>query len=273
MARPLLAPLLALLLGAAPALAAIGVPKAQLWPRWQRHATRASVELDTRGWAAFLNRYRSVGADGVARIAYGRVTQSDRAALSAWLAAQQRVDVDRLTRPQQMAFWINLYNAATVDVVLGAYPVSSIRKVEGGLLGLGPWGKPLLKVDGEPLSLNDIEHRILRPIWKDVRIHYAVNCASVGCPDLAAQPYEAARLEAQLDSAARAYINSPRGFARINGRLVASSIFDWYRVDWGSDAAVLDHACRYATPATARLLGDARAIDRHRYDWSLNDAR
>jgi Protein of unknown function, DUF547 len=255
-----------------PALAALGVPKSELWARWQTHARAATLQVDDAPWAAFLATYRRIDADGVARIAYGAVTPADRARLSAYVKSLQSADVDLLTRPQQFAYWVNFYNAATVDIVVRAYPVKSIRAIEGGLLGLGPWGRKRFTVKGEELSLNDIEHRILRPIWRDARVHYAVNCASIGCPNLAAEPWRADRVEPMLDAAARSYINSPRGFKREKGRLIASRIYQWFGVDWGDEAAILAHARLYATPTTRAALGNATRIDGYHYDWELNDA-
>jgi hypothetical protein len=113
----------------------------------------------------------------------------------------------------------------------------------------------------------------LRPIWRDARIHYVVNCASIGCPDLPDRPLTGAAAEAMLDAAARAYVNHPRGFSVHDGRLVASSIYRWFRDDFGgSEAAVLDHARRYAAPELLRQLRERRAIDAYAYDWSLNSA-
>ncbi len=91
---------------------------------------------------------------------------------------------DRLRRAEQFPFWINLYNALTVKVVLDHYPVEIIRDIDisPGLFADGPWGKKLVTVEGEALSLDDIEHRILRPIWKDPRLHYVLNCAALGVP-------------------------------------------------------------------------------------------
>jgi hypothetical protein len=239
--------------------------------RWTVAAETASVEVDHRPWDAFLAEYVRDDGTGLTRVAYGRVTEADKAALRSYLDDLQRAPVERLTRDQQMAYWFNLYNAATVDLILDNYPVESIRNI--GVPIKGPWDQKILEVGGEKLSLNDVEHRILRPIFKDVRIHYAVNCASVGCPNLAVQAYTAERLEAMLEDAARAYVNSPRGFAEIDGRLVASSIYDWYESDWGDVADVLEHARGYAEGETARMLAEADAIDGYRYDWSLNDAR
>jgi hypothetical protein len=256
----------------APALAVANpfVPKSALWARWERHGE--GVAVDYRPWAEFLQKYRVIGRDGIARLRYGRVSTADRDRLDRFVASLEAAPVDRMTRAEQKAYWINLYNAATVRLVLAHYPVSSIRKIDGGLLALGPWGRPLLSVAKERLSLNDIEHRILRPIHRDARIHYAVNCAALGCPDLAAAPFDAARIDAQLDAAARGYINHPRGFRRESGKLVASSIFSWYAVDFGGDTGALTHARRYANEQTLTTLAASTRADRHSYDWNLNDA-
>ena len=175
-----------------------------------------------------------------------------------------------------MAYWINLYNALTVDTVLNHYPVGSIRdiSISPGLFNRGPWDRKLVTVEGQALSLNDIEHRILRPIWHDPRIHYAVNCASLGCPNLANTAYDGSHLDAMLDAAARAYVNNPRGAAVHDGKLTVSSIYRWYEADFGStDAGVIAHLKRYAEPPLAAALNGISAIADDHYDWRLNDAR
>ena len=98
------------------------------------------------------------------------------AALNAYVENLSRMPINDFNRAEQKAFWINLYNALTVKVVLAAYPVKSIRDIaiSPGLFARGPWGKKLIEIDGETVSLNDIEHRILRPIWRDPRLHYAL---------------------------------------------------------------------------------------------------
>jgi hypothetical protein len=149
----------------------------------------------------------NAGADGVNRFAYGTVTQEDQAALKAYLGTLRALRPQDYNRDEQFAYWANLYNAATVDLIIKAYPVKSIRDL--GFASLGPWRKIILTVNGKALSLDDIEHGILRPIWRDVRIHYAVNCASIGCPNLALKAYRAAVLNDMLEEAARDYICSP----------------------------------------------------------------
>ena len=176
-------------------------PAAELWARWAQHDPSSTMRVDHRLWARFLAAYVRPGEHGLNRVAYGSVTAEGRADLTAYLAMLTAVPVSTLNRREQMAFWINLYNALTVRVVLDHYPVASIRDIDisPGLFSNGPWRAKLIAVEGEPLSLDDIEHRILRPIWRDPRIHYAVNCASVGCPNLQAEPFAAADLDRALD--------------------------------------------------------------------------
>lgn len=246
-------------------------PKAQLLARWQRSGTGLAV--DYAPWSSFLKRYGSVTADHRTVIAYGRLSAADKKALYGLVDQLEAVDVDRLNKLQQLTYWINLYNAATVEVVVRAYPVSSILYIRDGLLPTGPWDRKVVTVKGEKLSLNDIEHGILRPVFKDPRVHFAINCASFGCPNLALEAYEPQSVNAQLDASTRGYVNDPRGFALKGDRLIASRIFDWYGADFGGPQGVLAFARRYATPATARLLGNRTTINAYDYNWSLNEAR
>lgn len=230
----------------------------------------STASVDHSSWDEFLGKYVRAAPDGINRVAYAQVVKSNRGALSPYLEQLQKTIVSGLSRNEQFAFWVNLYNAATVDVILQKYPIKSIRDI--GLLGQGPWGEKRLKVEGRDLSLDDIEHKILRPIWKDVRIHYAVNCASIGCPNLATKAWRADQLEPMLDAAAASYINHPRGFAMIDGSLVASNIYEWYEEDWGSPELVLTHARKFAAGQSAAMLATAKLIDSYDYNWSLNEA-
>ncbi len=264
-----------LLLGLAPTSAATA-KDADLWRVWLAHDAKSSARIDHSAWTAFLRAYLRSGPDRVTRVAYGRVTAADKAALAAYLDRLSNVAISRHARPVQLAYWINLYNALTVKVVLDRWPVKSIRdiSISPGLFARGPWGKKLIAVEGRALSLDDIEHRILRPIWRDPRIHYAVNCASIGCPNLAAVAYTADNADRLLSGGAVAYINHPRGVQVSGNRLVVSRIYRWFRADFGgSEAAVIAHLKRYAKqPLRAKLEG-RREIDGYRYDWSINAAR
>jgi hypothetical protein len=251
-------------------------PRAELWAKWEAHDNGSTARIDHGIWNRFLQIYVRVGSDGIARIPYGRVSASDRDALGADLSRLASLPVSAYNRREQFAFWIDLYNELTVKLVLDHYPVSSIKDIDisPGLFASGPWGKKLIAIEGEPLSLDDIEHRILRPIWRDPRIHYAVNCAALGCPNLQSVAFAAANTESLLDRAAREYVNSSRGVAIAGNRLIVSSIYIWYKPDFGnSDRGVIDHLRRYAGPELAAALAGIDRISGDRYDWGLNHLR
>jgi hypothetical protein len=255
-------------------LAALAAPKAELWDFWAQ-SSQSKAGIDHGAWNDFLARHVKPGDDGINRIAYGRVSAAQREALARYLDRMQGVDIRKFNRAEQRAYWINLYNAATVKVVLDHYPVPSILKIaiSPGLFTKGPWKKKLLEVEGQALSLDDIEHRILRPIWKDPRTHYSVNCASIGCPNLQPRAYTSANLDELLDAGAHAYVNHPRGARVDQGRLTVSSIYTWFKSDFGgTDAGVIDHLRHHAEPALAKRLRPVTEIDDDAYDWALNDA-
>jgi hypothetical protein len=256
---------------AAPALAA--APEA--WDHWARADSASTVEVDHSAWSSLLERYVESHPDGVNRFAYGSVSGQDRSELTSYLDRLSNTCVTCLRKEKQRAYWINLYNALTIQTVLGHYPVESIRDIDisPGFFSQGPWGKKLITIEGVGVSLDDIEHRILRPLWSDPRTHYAVNCASIGCPNLMPEAYTASNMEALLDAGARAYVNHARGASIEGGDLAVSSIYSWFVVDFGdSDAGVIAHLKRYAEPELASKLARIDSIDDHDYDWSLNEA-
>ncbi|MEP5246911.1 MAG: DUF547 domain-containing protein, partial [Alphaproteobacteria bacterium] len=224
----------------------------------------------------FLEHHVRPGSDGINRVAYDEVTAADRKALDGYIGALAAMPVGSLSRAAQQAFWVNLYNALTVRVVLEHYPVASIRDIDisPGFFADGPWGKKLVTVESEELSLDDIEHRILRPIWRDPRIHYAVNCASLGCPNLHTRAMTAENAEAFLEDAARAFINHPRGARIEDGDLRVSSIYAWFEADFGGDdAGVIAHLRDYANGELAAGLSGVSRIAGDDYDWRLNSTR
>lgn len=254
-------------------LSALAAPKAELWPYWQSHDDSNAAHIDHQAWTAFLAQYLDVRSQPH-RLTYAKVTVADKGRLDAYVTALQAVIPQKYARAEQKAYWVNLYNAATVQIVLQHYPVKSITKIKSGFFSFGPWDKKLLQVDGQDLSLNDIEHRILRPIFQDPRLHYALNCASLGCPSLASKAYTAQSLEAMLDAAAVAFINSPAGVEISGDRLVVSSIYDWFVADFGaSQTGVIKHLRRYAQGERSAALSRLNSIQGYQYDWSLNDRK
>jgi hypothetical protein len=241
-----------------------------------------ALEDTTAGYDELLKRHVQVGADGLNRVRYKALaaSQSDRALLGSYIAAQATGQPSKLARNEAFAYWANLYNAITLNVVIDRYPVASIKdiKSKGNWFDpgayLGPWKEKRITVEGRELSLDDIEHMILRPTFKDPRVHYSVNCASIGCPNLRPKAWRAATLDADLDDAARAFINSPRGVvASAGGDINVSSIYKWFQTDFGgSDAGVLSHLKKYAGPTLAAKLSNTPRLSGDDYNWTLNDA-
>jgi hypothetical protein len=256
---------------------AISAPKMKSWSLWTAHDASSTKTIDYAGWGEFLQRYVFTNPQGVNLVAYSAVTAQDKQKLKQILTAFSAIPISQYNRDEQRAFWINLYNALTIDIVLDHYPVQSIRDIDlsPGLFEADPWGGKVIKVEDTPVSLNDIEHRILRPIWNDPRLHYALNCASISCPNLMKVAYTPKNMEQLMDQNAIDYVNSMRGvWFGTKNRMYVSSIYMWYRDDFGgSDPGVIAHLRKYAKPPLLRELEGRRSISGHDYDWSLNDGR
>ena len=254
----------------------IDAPLAQeLDKRFATHNPNSSQRVDHSAWDRLLNTYVRSDKNGLNRVDYAGLKRRGLGDLKKYLKLLQGVDPAKLSRDQQFAFWTNLYNAKTVEIIVGHYPVNSIREIRPtNALIPGPWREKVLRVKGASLSLDDIEHAIMRPIWRDPRIHYVVNCAAVGCPNLADRAYTASALEGMLENAAMAYINSPRG-VRFNGsNTVVSSLYDWYGPDFGGSVPrILAHIRKYAGPALADKIAGVTQIAGYEYDWALNDRK
>ena len=253
---------------------AVAAPSADLWPRWQTYDATSAEVVDHRLWNELLGRYVQVNPQGINRFRYQAVSLKDKGQLGRYLAQLQEIKVSTLNRQEQKALWINLYNALTVQVILNHYPVKSIMDIDisPGFFSNGPWGAKLLRIEGEKLSLNDIEHRILRPIFKDNRVHYGLNCASLGCPNLQPQAFTAENMAALLDQSATAYVNHVRGAQLLDGKLRVSSIYKWFQADFGgSDQQVVRHLRRYAKGDLAQKLKTYQGRLRFDYNWNLNE--
>lgn len=250
----------------------LAVPKSELIAAdFQSAGTQSQVSHQE--WDAFLQSHTQLGSDGVVRVNYGAVSEDDKQKLEAYIQELSGLDAGQFTRDAQLAYWINLYNALTVSVILDHYPVDSIRNIRNGIADFGPWNEKRVVANGRDLSLHDIENGIVRPLWsEDPRTHYALNCAALGCPNLAQTAYTADNIQRELQERAVAYVNDPRGVAvGKNGDLTLSKIYSWYRGDFGgSNDAILDHLQQYAEPDLQEALKRSKGIG-YAYDWSLND--
>lgn len=164
------------------------------------------------------------------------------------------------SRNEQLAYWINAYNAYTVKLILDNYPIRSITD-----LGT-PWDKKFINIGGTSYSLNDIEHNILREKLKEYRVHFAVNCASVSCPPLLNKAYKASNVEQLLDQQARRFINDARYNDIAGSELALSKIFDWYGADFKKSGTLIEYLNKYAETA---IPADA-TVGFKDYNWNLN---
>lgn len=224
-------------------------------PQPAKEAENIAAPPSHDAWDKLLQQY--VNAEG--KVNYDGL-KKDKAKLEAYLKAlEANAPLDSWSKGEKMAFWINAYNAATVKLIVDNYPLASITKLDGGKT----WDVKRVKIGGKTYSLNNIENDILRPQFKDARIHFAVNCAALGCPPLLNRAWTAANLESNLEKQALAFINNPR-FNKISEKSVqVSKIFEWYAADFGN---LISYLKKYTTK---KLSPDAKVtyLD---YDWGLN---
>ena len=267
--------LVALVLCSALLAAGCGAPQPEEIAGWDASDEARVDHIDHSAWQDILDRYIAPDAAGVNLVDYEALAADagDAGKLAGYLDYLESLDPRGYKRAEQMAYWINFYNALTVKVVLDAYPVDTIRDIHEGVVPYtGPWDDVHARVAGEDLTLNHMEHGILRPIWQDERIHYAVNCAAYGCPHLLATAFTADNTEALLDAGARDYVNNPRGVDIVDEDfIVISSIYDWYTEDFGdTEESVKAHLIEHAEDDLASFLEGFEGFIEYDYDWSLN---
>ena len=247
-------------------------PKSELIPFWNKSDESNKTVIDHSDWQYTLDTYLdSQHASGVNLFNYGKVSKADRARLQGYLKTLTSLDPRSYSKQEQFAYWVNLYNALTVELILENYPVDTITDLGESFFGFGPWNDEITKIQGKKLTLNNIEHNILRPIWNDARIHYAVNCASFSCPNVAAKAFTSENTEALLEAAASDYVNHERGVTFDDGELLVSSIYHWYKIDFGgNDQSLIAHLAKYAKPELRTKLQQYKGDLDHHYDWGLN---
>jgi hypothetical protein len=193
--------------------------------------------------------------------------------LAAYIATLEAIDPAPLPQAERLAYWINAYNAATLRLMADAWPVESILKLNGGK----PWDVPVLQPCGvaQKLTLNQIEHDIIRKEFREPRIHFALVCAAVSCPPLRSEAFAAARLSTQLDEQTRAFVRDParNRYDASAHTLRLSPIFQWYAADFGDAEGMLGFVVKYLAPADREALarsGLAPELVFENYDWAPN---
>lgn len=185
--------------------------------------------------------------------------------LQSYLNSLKSINVNALPQNEQLAFWINVYNASTIDQVLRNYPCASIKEIENGKV----WDKPLpYPFYGEKISLNDIEHQKLLQQFNDPRIHFAINCAAVSCPKLSNIAFTGQNVQQLLNSQTILFINNPIYNNFDDKKIMLSQIFNWYKTDFvKSDGSVLAFVNKYAKTK----INESVTLMYMNYNWNLND--
>jgi len=226
--------------------------------------TCSGEEVDPGLYAELLEKYVENG------VVNYQGFKNEETRLDQYLKVLENTDTKALSRNEQFAFYVNAYNAWTIKLILTGYPgVKSIKDLGGWITN--PWKKKLCHIDGDILTLDDIEHNILRERFKDPRVHFAINCASKDCPPLRSEPYLGISLNRQLEEAAEGFINNP-SFNYLKGNtLYVSKIFEWFSGDFNKD--IVGFFLKYARGDLRSHLEANRDKIRVKYldyDWSLN---
>ncbi len=244
-----------------------------LWPIWEVNNPLSRASIDHSDWQEFLNHRVKTNEENINLVDYAHLTDEDYALLQRYIEKMSKIDIDKYNRNEQLAFWINLYNALTVQIIADYYPVGSVEEISisPGLFSIGPWGKKVVTINGVALSLDEIQNRIIRPIWNDQRTLYAINNGSIGAANLSKQAYRGPTIDAALNEAAFGYVNSLRGAQVIEGALIVSKIYDWFNEDFGGTKHdVISHLKQFAKEPLCNQLKHINNIDNFVYNWHLN---
>ena len=224
----------------------------------------AKDDIDNRIYASLLKKHvtnKHVNYDGF---------KKDEKLLDAYLAILSHTNVKSLSKNSQFAFYINVYNSFTIKLVLTKYPgINSIKEV--GSFFSNPWNKKFILLQRKTVSLDHIEHKILRPKFKDPRVHFAINCASKSCPPLRDEPYKGETLENQLNDQASEFINDKKNTFIKADTLFVSKIFKWFEADFSDNSLLFIK--KYASKELRKKLNSSKEkikIAYLNYDWTLN---
>ena len=223
--------------------------------------------VDHEIWADLLGKYVKPGGVDYS----GFKAEEDR--LDQYLKVLEDTDPEKLSRNEQYAYYINAYNAWTIKLILSGYPeITSIKEL--GNFFKSPWEKEFVRIDGRLTTLDDIEHNILRPRFKDPRVHFAINCSAISCPPLRPEPYRGQTLDQQLEDSTRSFVNDENSYRLDGNNLFVSRIFKWFSEDFSD--GVLGFYLKYAEGNLKEKLAAQRGTLKVKYlnhDWSLNDIK
>lgn len=228
--------------------------------------------IDHSKWQEVLDAFVQEHESEINRFDYAALKEDDEAheSLIAYVLQLSDVDPRTYSKSEQLAYWINFYNALVIYVVNSRFPVKSIQEIKLAGPDTSLLDLKVASVSDQSLSLNDIRNEILRPIWKDNRVHFVLNSASLGCPNLSKEAFTSENVYKLLDSGTKAYLNHTRGVLIKEGKLTISSIFEWYMEDFGQDKdEVITYLKHHVQPDVSKKLGELSEFETI-YDWKIN---
>lgn len=249
-------------------------PKAELIKFWDDSEALSIMQVDHSAWQDILTAYvDDQHPSGVNRFNYASVTPSDSAKLKNYLSYLQKLEPRQLNSEEAKAFWINMYNAILVDKIVDAYESGSRRAINR-LMNGGVESRALSRDAAELLmqeiSLNDIQHGILRPIWKDPRVHFALSTGALSGANIQKAAFNGANNEALLEKAKAEFMQHPRAVRVEDNSLVLNSVFEWYAADFGDNKSAVLAYIRENTSDTMRQAMDGLSRISFDYNWDLN---
>jgi len=179
-------------------------------------------------------------------------------------------DTKRWSENEKLAYWINVYNAFTIKLIMDFYPIESIKEIGSAIqipLINSPWDIPIINIGDQKLTLNDVEHRILRKDFHEPRIHFAIVCASISCPKLRPEAYTSSLLEAQLNEQAFAFVNDPSKNMITSDEIKISRIFQWFGGDFENNGTVIEYLNQFSD-TKINTSADQTYLD---YNWGINE--
>lgn len=249
-------------------------PKSELIEFWDDTESSSAMQINHGPWQEILSTYvDDTHSSGINRFDYAAVTPEDARKLKRYLAYLEKMEPRQLNKAESFAYWMNMFNAILVDRVVDTFQSGSNRAINriigGGVRNIG-WAKDTVEVAMQEISLNDIEHGILRPIWKDPRVHFAMAACTLGGGNILKTAYNGENNEQLLEEARVKFMEHPRAVRVEGNRIVLNSVFDWYRDDFGSSKnAVLNYVRENTSDEVRQAMRGLSRVS-YEYDWDLN---
>ena len=222
----------------------------------ETESTTGGKTIDHKQWNDLVQKHVS----GKGNVDY-KGFKKDAAALQSYLnVLAKNLPEKSWSKNAVLAYWINAYNAYTVKLILDHYPVKSIKKIDS------PWDNEFFTLGSKKYSLGEIEHKILRKM-NEPRIHFAINCASFSCPNLANEAYTETELEKQLETVARSFVNDKTKNTITPDKIEISSIFDWFSGDFKTKGTLIDYLNKYSSTK----INKSAKVKFKEYNWNLNE--